>query len=72
MYAGGHICVPYSVSTPTGSLEIVKMVINSVLSRRNAKFSAFDVKNFYLDTPMAKPEYVRVQLKYIPQELIDE
>ena len=54
--AGGHICVPYDVSTPTGSLELVKMMINSVLSRRNAKFAAFDVKNFYLDTPMGNPE----------------
>ena len=42
--AGGHICVPYDMSTPTGYLELVKMMINSVLSRRNAKFAAFDVK----------------------------
>ena len=64
--AGGHICVPYDVSTPTGSVELVKMMIKSVLSRQNAKFAAFDVKNFYLDTPMGNPEYVRVQLKDIP------
>ena len=64
--------MPYDVSTPTGSLELVKMMINSVLSRRNAKLAAFDVKNFYLDTPMGNPEYVRVQLKDIPQEFIDE
>ena len=47
------------------------MMINSILSRRNTKFAAFDVKNFYLDTPMAEPEYVRVQLKDIPQEFIE-
>jgi len=70
--AGGHICVPYDVSTPTGSLELVKLMINSVLSRENARFAAFDVKNFYLDTPMKEPEYVRVLLKDIPQEFIDE
>ena len=44
-FAGGHICVPYDVSTPTGSLELVKMMIKCVLSRRNAKFAAFDIKN---------------------------
>ena len=70
--AGGHICVPYYVYTPTVSLELVKMMINSVLSRRNAKSAAFDVKNFYLDTTMGNPEYFRVQLKDIPQEFIDE
>ena len=40
---GGHICVPYNVSTPTSSLELVKLMINSVLSRKNARFAALDV-----------------------------
>ena len=44
--AGVHILVPFYVSTPTGSLELVKLVINSVLSRHNALFSAFDIKFF--------------------------
>ena len=57
--AGGQILVPFDVSTPTGSIELVKLMINSVLSRQNARFYAFDIKNFYLDTPMEKPEYVR-------------
>ena len=30
--AGGNICVPYDVSTPTRYLELVRMIINSVLS----------------------------------------
>ena len=50
--AGGHLLVPFDVSTPTGSLELVKMLINSVLSRQNSLFSAFDIKHFYLETPM--------------------
>ena len=52
--AGGHILVPVDVSTPTGSLELGKLMINSVLSRQNARFAAFDIKNFYLNTPMEK------------------
>ena len=64
---GGHILVPFDVSTPTGSLELVKLMINIVLSRQNAQFSAFDIKNFYLNTPMEKPEYVWVKLEDIPQ-----
>ena len=61
----------FYVSTPTGSLELVKLIINSVLSRQNGLFTAFDIKNFYLDTPMENPEYVRVKLEDIPQEFIE-
>ena len=50
--AGGHILVTFDVSTPVGSLELVKLMINGVLSRPNAKFSAFEIKNSYLDMPM--------------------
>ena len=69
---GGHILVPFDVSTRTSSLELVKPMINCVLSRQNTRFAAFDIKTFYLDTPMEKPEYVRVKLEDISQELIEE
>ena len=32
----------------------------------------FDIENFYLSTPLDKPEYVKIQLSKIPQEFIDE
>ena len=64
--------MPYNVSTLTGSLKLVKLMINSVLLQKNALFAAFDVNNVYLDTPMKEPKYVRVHLKDIPQEFIDE
>ena len=31
-----------------------------------------DVANFYLGTPMSKPEFVRLPIKLIPQEIIDK
>jgi hypothetical protein len=31
-----------------------------------------DVKNFYLNTPMAEPEYMRIALVDIPEEIINE
>ena len=55
---GGDIYYDGNVATPTGSLELVKLMINSVLSRHGAKFACFDIKTFYLDTPLEKPEYV--------------
>ena len=31
-----------------------------------------DVKNFYLNTPMARLEYVRINIDHVLQEIIDE
>ena len=37
--AGSQIFYPGDVGTPTGSLDLVKIIINRVLSRCNARFS---------------------------------
>jgi len=44
------ICYPGDVGTNTASLELFKLLLNSVLSRKGARFSTIDLKNFYLDT----------------------
>jgi hypothetical protein len=31
-----------------------------------------DISDFYLITPMKRPEYIRVNIRDIPQEIIDE
>ena len=59
--AGGHILLPFDVSIPTGSLELVQLMVNIILSQHNAQFAAFDIKNFYLDTPTENPKYVMVK-----------
>ena len=59
--AGSQICYPEDVVTATGSLDLVKIIINIVLLRRNARFVSFDFKNFYLQTPMDRSEYVRIK-----------
>ena len=46
-------------------------MVNSVLSRKGAKFAVFDLKNFYLNTPLEWPEYAKVKLTDIPQEVIE-
>ena len=67
-----HIIYPGDIATPTGSLELVKLIINSVLSRHDAKFACFDISNFYLATPMDRSEYVKIKIDDIPQEFIQE
>ena len=52
-------------------MEIVKLVINSVLSLKDAKFVTFDISNFYLQTPLDHTEYVRIKFLDIPQDFVD-
>ena len=47
-------------------------MINSVLSRKGAKFITYKICNYYLATPLDYPEYVKIKLTDIPQEFIDE
>jgi hypothetical protein len=69
---GSCICYPGDVGTNTVSLELFKLLLNSVLSCKGARFSTIDLKNFYLDTPMPDPEYVRIKITDIPAEFIAE
>eukprot|EP00804_Cyclotella_cryptica_P000822 CCRYP_001069-RA/>CCRYP_001069-RA protein AED:0.19 eAED:0.19 QI:0/0/0/1/1/1/2/0/711 len=64
---GNRICYPGDVGTRTAPLELVKLMINSVLSRQNAKFCTFDIANFYLGTLLDRPEFVRIRLDDIPE-----
>jgi hypothetical protein len=38
------------------------MHLNSVISTRGAKYMTVDIKNFYLNTPMVRHEYVRMKM----------
>jgi hypothetical protein len=69
---GNNIRYLGDVGTPTGSIELVKLLVNSVLSQRNAKLATMDLKNFYLNTSLDRPEYVRIKLADIPQEFINK
>jgi hypothetical protein len=69
---GSKICYPGDISTNMALLELVKILLNSVLSHKGACFSCINLKNFYLDTPMPDPEYVRVKLSDILAEFIEE
>jgi hypothetical protein len=69
---GDRICYPGDCGTKTGSLETVKLLLNSVLSTPSARFASFDIFNFYLGTPLDRPEYARIKLTNIPDEFIQE
>ena len=52
---GNRITFTGNVGTSTASLELDKLVFNSVLSRPGAKFTTFDICNFYLQNPFNRP-----------------
>ncbi len=57
--------------SPAASLVETKMTLNSTISdaHRGARFMSADLKDFFLATKMAEPEYMRIPYKYFPQDV---
>eukprot|EP00804_Cyclotella_cryptica_P007134 CCRYP_020036-RA/>CCRYP_020036-RA protein AED:0.40 eAED:0.41 QI:0/0/0/1/0/0/3/0/479 len=60
---GNCINFPGDCGTPTADMITVKILLNSIISTVNAKF--------YLNTPMERPEYMRLKLSDIPSNIIE-
>ena len=59
-------------STETAGLETIKIHLNSTISTKDAKYAVADIENFYTNLKLESPEYMRIHLSLIPQEMIDE
>ena len=68
---GNLIDYPHGVTTRTADLTTTKLLWNSVVSTRGAKYACADIKSFYLKTPLDRPEYMRMPMNLIPQEFQD-
>ena len=51
---GDRINYPGEVATPTADMLVAKMLMNSVISTKGARFMTMDISNFYLMTPPGK------------------
>ena len=69
---GNRINYPGEVGTPTADMLLAKILFNSVISTKGARFMTGDIKNFYLMTPLKRKEYVKLKLADIPLEVINE
>ena len=69
---GDKVHYPGDVGTPTADLILVKVHVNSVISTPGAQYMTLDVKNFYLNTPMLRFEYVKIKIDDIPDKIIAE
>ena len=69
---GDRINYPGAVATPTADMLVAKLLFNSVISTKGARFMTIDISDFYLMTPLLRPEYIRVKLTDLPDEIIQE
>jgi hypothetical protein len=69
---GDRINYPFDCGTPTADMLLVKLLINSIISTKGAKFMSLDIKDFYLNTPMERYEYMRMKINVIPEDIVDQ
>ena len=67
---GNQITYPGIVTTPTADIATAKLLINSIISTPKARFMTIDIGNFYLGTPMSRPEYMSMPLSIIPPHIV--
>ena len=65
---GDQIEYPGAKAAYTATLETIRALLNAVVSE-DAMFFTADIKDFYLGTPLDRPEYMRISLKHIPPDV---
>jgi hypothetical protein len=71
--SGNTIAYHGDTGSKTGFIKVVKGVLNSVCSLPKGKVPHADIDNYYLNTPLDRPEYVvRIKIDVISQEFIDK
>ena len=71
-YDGSNLSINMDLSIPTASLLTAKILLNSVISTPGAKFMAIDIKDFYLNTPLERPEFIRLKISNFLEDVIKE
>ena len=69
---GDRVSYTGDVRTPTLCLLTVKLLVNSVISTEGAEFMTLDIKNFYLNTQLARYEYLWLKLSNFSDDVIKE
>ena len=62
MTVGGNLIdYPFELTTRTADMVSSKILWNSVISTDGARFASADIKNMYLETPLDRFEYMKMQ-----------
>ena len=59
-------------TTQCAGLVTTKMLFNSTVSKPEARFCTFDIKDFYYRSRMSDCAYMRIKLAAILKEIIDQ
>jgi hypothetical protein len=70
---GGDI-LDYSgaIATSTADKTKFKILINSTLSTEDAAMMMMDIKNYFINTPLPRFEYMKMLLSRFPKEIIQK
>ena len=68
---GDKLSYPLDAGSPAADMLETKILINSTISdaHKGARFMSTDIKDFFLASPMDKPEYMRVKYDKIPEDI---
>ena len=69
---GGKLDFCGDASSVAASLATVKLLLNSVVSTKDGKFTTADINDFFHASFVPDPEYMKMKLKIIPQEIINQ
>ena len=68
---GDRINYPGETAANTAAMPVVKLLLQSVISD-DLNWMTLDIKDYYLNTPLPRPEYIRIQQKLIPANVIEK
>ena len=71
---GNRLTYAADTGSPAASLLETKILLNSTISdaHKCARFMSMDLKDFFLATPMEKPEFMKVPKRYFPNDIQDK
>ena len=66
---GDRLPYPEDSGSPAATLLEAKILFNSVISTPGSRFIVADIKDYFLQSPMDRFEYIKIPFKWIPEEI---
>ena len=68
---GDKLIYPDDPGSPTTDMVESKVLINSTISdgKKGARFCCADIRDMFLASPMARPEYMKVHYHHFPHDI---
>jgi hypothetical protein len=71
---GDKLDFPDDPASPASGLLETKLLLNSVISdaSKGARFMGLDIQDYFLASPMHRPEYMRIHLQHFSPDIIEQ